>query len=558
MKKFVNGKLAAVLLAVALTLAVSPAAFAVWPSFQEDFTNNAVITAGAPTSTSTTATAIQLGTSGTTYAGVDTTSVINGNTAYTLYDGGAVNGTNGGARLAVTNLSSKTSANYQIDPLADNVQQLSTPFLNTANNTLYAAATYYEDRLNLGSINFSTGTTTLTYTINVPSDYYEPQLAFTFPNFIAAGNFSATATLSGSGGTFSFGPGYFSGTSGGNSYTAYKNGSSLVPDGSYTLTVTVTNNTGSTITGATMKFLVSRWRLWSVDVSVTPPVPTLKQTGYGQANTPIEYTSGQASFYFGIYEGDRSYYKYTISGDTLTRFNAQDDFYWAGAIAVSGNVIFGSDSGKLYVRDAANFGTSGSVIDLATYKADAGEIRSTIVDGDYGYIYFTSSGTGDRGYLWAVQLSTITSASPNVLSREILPASGNGMSSVSTPVVSPYDYLYVGSNEYDQQSFRGEGQVIAFDLLSGPIPSITYTAVYTGDPVSASPIVYTSGDYDYVYFTTNSGSGAGYCYRYMGTTSLLRWTFANTSGNKYSLQGMASDGGKVVWGDDGNKLYIAP
>ena len=338
------------------------------------------------------------------------------------------------------------------------------------------------------------------------------------------------------------------------------------------MTVTVTNNTGSAITNATMKFLVSRWHLWNIDVSGEEPDPTPitipAGMGYGQANTPIEYTSDRASIYFGIYEGDRSYYKYTIGG-ALERFNAQDDFYWAGALveADDSQIIFGSDSGKLYVQDNSDFETSLKVINLkdtsTSYgKADAGKVRSTIVDGDYSHIYFTSSGTGDQAYLWAVRISTIAT-NPNVLSRAIPPAPNwDKVSSVSTPVVSEHDYLYVGLNEYEQKSFQGDGQVLAFDLLSEePFADIPSTVIFdgVGESVSASPIVKTSGYNDYVYFTTNSANGAGYCYLFdIDNQYIARsWKAPNSPANPYSLQGMAADGGCAVWGDDGNYLYIA-
>ena len=178
MQRFVKGKLTAAMMAIALTLAASAAAFADWPSFQNHYENNGVITTGVPLSQPM-VTAIHLGTNGTAYSGVDTTSVIsrdmtNGDVAYTLYDGGEVSGASGGARLAVTNLPGRASVDYQIDDLADNAQQLSPPFLDTASKTLYAATTYYEDRLDIGTINFDAGTTTVTRTITVPSDYYDP------------------------------------------------------------------------------------------------------------------------------------------------------------------------------------------------------------------------------------------------------------------------------------------------------------------------------------------------------------------------------------------------
>ena len=76
MQRFMKGKFTVAMMAIALTLAVSSGAFAIWPSFQEDYTNNAVIADGVPPINSVLFADIQLGTSGTAYAGVDTTSVI--------------------------------------------------------------------------------------------------------------------------------------------------------------------------------------------------------------------------------------------------------------------------------------------------------------------------------------------------------------------------------------------------------------------------------------------------------------------------------------------------
>jgi hypothetical protein len=587
MKKFVKGKFTAVLLAVALTLAVSSAALALnfWPSFQEDYTNNGVITSGSPIGATTTATAIPLRTNGTTYAGVDTTSVISGDYSYTLYDGGTVSGDEGGARLAVISVSGKSwVGDYQIDNLADNAQQLSTPYINNTNGKLYAATTYYIDLLAgtgpsdwiniatgqpLTSFTFPVGSTGIKYVgLSVPSDYWEPQLATDIN--IGVTGLSGDVSLTQNG--IDFGEqSYYPGDG---NWTLYNESGVMLNDGTYDLTFTVNNQTGDVVSAGSIKFLVSGWNLWGINVTGATPSKALLASGYGQANTPIKYDSGQGSFYFGIYEGDRSYYKYEIGNNgTLTPFDAQDDFYWAGAIVVSGNVIFGSDSGKLYMRNATNFGASGSVINLAAYLPgtdNPGKVRSTIVDGNRGYLYFTSSGTGPRAYLWAVLLSA---SAPSVTYARIPPiTAGNTVSSASTPVVSPNDFLYVGTSEYTSQ-YLEKGGVLTFDVLAGPLsPTMPYTVIYADDPVMASPIVRTDETVfppiDYIYFTTNIDAeppattpvGAGYGYKFDGgfNPPSRLWKCDNTSGNKYSLQGMAASGGKVIWGDDGNYLYVAP
>jgi outer membrane protein assembly factor BamB len=61
---------------------------------------------------------------------------------------------------------------------------------------------------------------------------------------------------------------------------------------------------------------------------------------------------------------------------------------------------------------------------------------------------------------------------------------------------------------------------------------------------------------DYIYFTTNSSSGAGYCYSFDFVTGTQMWSAAATSGNKYALQGFSAANQFLIYGDDGDYLYI--
>jgi hypothetical protein len=579
----------AAILSITLVLGTAISAFAAWNAYQNGPTNNGVISAtnnGVPPITlPQTVKATGLLTNnpyGSVFSGVDNQTVMKTTsdvtTAYTVYNGGVYNAAtgSGGARLATTDLATGAVKSIVLDPAANNVSQLSTPWLNTSNNTLYAATTYYIDCLNgaYSPTAIPSGSSTITATIDVPSDYWQPQLMFTFPTtYVNTGSFTATATLSNGGSTYTFGPGYFSESNGGYVYTAYYNEGTLIPKGTaasgnaYTLTITISNTTGVSLS-ANVQFLVSAWHLWSVDVSGTPDTPTTPiASGYGQVNTPLEYYTSGYWLSFGVYEGDRSYYIYWITNNNFTRFNAQDDFYWAGSysqrLTSNGQVIFGGDSGKIYVQDATNFSaitTTPINIGAIAGVTDVGRIRSTIMNGGNGYLYFTSTGSSSHGYLWSIQLSTILSGSPVVNATQIPAAQGNTMSSVSTPVLSTNNILYVGTSQYDS-SFNGVGQVLAYNLTSSSIPASS-TVVYTGDSVSASPIVYSAGTgqnrYDYIYFTTNASNGKGYCYSYRITTAAVasRWSAGGTSGNRYSLQGFSADGGYLVYGDDGNNLYI--
>jgi hypothetical protein len=152
MKKFANKKLWSGLTAVALVMALTVTALAAWPSFQNDATNNGVIAAppgiDPPIASGTTPTTVSLTNNGAQYSGVDTATVISsGGVAYTLYNGGSVSGTTGGARLQATNMSNASTLwNIQISSTSPTVTDsfiLSTPYLDEPSNTLYLATTWH-------------------------------------------------------------------------------------------------------------------------------------------------------------------------------------------------------------------------------------------------------------------------------------------------------------------------------------------------------------------------------------------------------------------------------
>ena len=565
MQKFKSRKFLAIALAVVMTLSLSITAFAAWPSFQSNRWNNGLITNGTPPITQPAlVNSVGLSTNnptGNVYSGIDNATVMNTvggvTTAYTLYNGGVRNGNLGGARLAITDVASGSVHNIMVDPDANNVAQLSTPYLNTTTNNLYAATTRYIDILNKGTTSIATGIHSMTATIVIPSDYWEPTITFTFPNFVNATGFSASATL---GGAYTFTNGYFNTPTGGTSYTIYYDGVQRIPAGTYTLTITTNNTSGATLSASHISFLVSAWKFWRINVGAATPTVTQIGTGYGQANTHIDYYADTNFVFFGIYEGDRSYYLYNQGTSTLVRFNAQDDFYWAGAyqqrLTGNGEVFFGSDDGKLYIKDPTNFASgTGTIVDLKTIVSDAGKVRSTVMalESGTGYAYFTSTGTGNHGYLWRIDLSTVASGHP-VLTYVQISLSNASVSSTTTPVISN-NIVYVGANGYQTTApYAAAGAVQAFNATT----LAKVVDVYVGDPVQASPIVYASSPWNYVYFTTNSSTGAGYCYRHNWNSTVVQsiWTAGGTSSNRYAVQGFSADNGYLVYGDDGNNLYI--
>jgi hypothetical protein len=156
MKKFtfINKRLWSGVTAIALVIALTVTALAVWPSFQNDNTNNGVISPGVnpPIASGTTPTTVALPYTGTLFDGVDAPPVVDQNGyAYTLYNGG-----NLGACLAITNIASPVSpAPYVvIDSQAVNGFELSTPYFDTATHALYVATTWNDSTYTTYGWNF--------------------------------------------------------------------------------------------------------------------------------------------------------------------------------------------------------------------------------------------------------------------------------------------------------------------------------------------------------------------------------------------------------------------
>ena len=129
------------------------------------------------------------------------------------------------------------------------------------------------------------------------------------------------------------------------------------------------------------------------------PTVTNVLTGInGQINTPI--TTDGTYLYFGTWPGGSNagtYYQVKLSDYSVKTFTPDSyGFYWAGAVSDGTNVYFGSDNGLLYWRSIADFDTTGGVLDLTDVASDAGNVRSTVMMDEDGFLYFTTQG----GYLW--------------------------------------------------------------------------------------------------------------------------------------------------------------
>jgi hypothetical protein len=612
MKKIalINKKLWAGVVALLLVAALTATALAVWPSFQNDNTNNGVIAAppGAPPpiASTTTARTVALPAGTSVYSGVDTTSVVyttdytdaekvnsTKTIAYTLYDSGT--GANGGARVAATDLvSGQILWTRQLNTTSNS--QISTPYLNKNTNTLYAGVT--EDTAFYIAPNFSQWSATGGASIGaggvatfaagqsgvLTSDAFllnkDVRLVYTVTNINVSAGETADYSIQLTGGntpqTFALGSGTIAGGQYGSSGTYDTVDFTLPPiahTGQYTLKITVTPSGPSAVTASKMSLTRYDWQLFKIS-SVNTANPTVSSRYgpfEGQLNTPISYDNS-GNIYFGIWGALHQYLQYNMAADSLGIFTpsgGNENFYGAGAacVTISGidYMVFGSDSGKVYVVPVNTFSTSSTAHSFTINPANP--IRSSVaVDSKGEYAYFTSRFTNSKsnppvydGWLYQVKVSSLAPGQSVVYSYVPLTNA-----STSTPAISDNGYVYVGTYE----GFTS-GTVEAYipgTLSGGVLSSPTLAAnIYTGDPVQSSAIVWTDKESfpptDYIYFTTNSNSttyvGSGYCYSFNGTAPAQVWN-PPTAGSNAELQGMAySDvGGYVVWGDDSNNLYI--
>ena len=500
----------------------------------------------------------------TSWSGVDTTPVMEtygGNTyAYVIY-----NGVGNGAQLSRINCADNSVTSMQLSTQGG--FQLSTPYLDSEAGILYVATgNYYNILVNnefatTGSWVLPSGVTidTADESVTVPAG---KTISQTF-NYALSSSAQTQLTsgiklVSGTSATVTYTLTKPDGTSvtlatqdvtATNTWTYLEElGSGDVKaTGDYTISVAVT---GGTVKLDYVTYSRQTYGISAVDRNLTTKTPVGGTENGGQINTPVMKYGDY--IYYGTYNGGYKYYQVYVgangNGHTygdLKSYKGVKDFYWAGAIRVTVNgtnyIVFGGDDGYLYCTPEANFGDS-----TATKKYNlsglgsvtAGNVRSSI-SSDGTYLYFTSQG----GYLWRASIASLPTGSPSFENIEL-----DG-TSTSTPAISDSKYIYVGYyNSFDK------GGVQAFDLEN----FILMDTVCSGEgfPVQSSILVSSVGDYDYIYFTTNYKTGAGYCYRYdalYGGGGTKMW---QTTGSTYTLQGMAACNGYLTFGNDHNKFYV--
>lgn len=557
-----TSRVLAILLALAMLLSVT--AFAAWDVYGGNANHNSVVT-GAPTSV-TSSTPIDLSNGGSGWDGIDNVPVmetVNGVTyAYVLYDGYS----SYGGQLAKINCSAATPyVVWRKQVSGASGFQLSTPYLDTEARAIYIGASnasVYDDAAIASPVALTAGTAG-TVTINGLT-LLTAANRVSVPVFVGHTSVANRGTLTTEGtATIQLGGGTAvnltlstTQSSSGTTYKIYEqetydaNGSVNGYDYYYyinhsvtasnltdaTLSISVTLNGTGTIESVSMfanKGAVTK--VTGIDsndasgVTLTSVVSSVN----GQINTPI--TRYGNYIYFGTWSGNSAmqYYQVKVSDSSFTAktMTGNTGFYWAGAVQLGSYIYFGGDSGNLYYRRASAFDKTGGNVTLTDVASDAGNVRSTIMT-DGTYLYFTSQGgylwcykpntSGKPTYQWHVQLGGTSTSTPTLVQN-------------SDGTTSIYTGYYSGFN-------AGGVQVTT---VSGSTQTVSTVA--SGFPVQCS-ILYSNG---YIYFNTNSSSGAGYCYN--AATNAEVWS---TTADTYALGGMACDNGIIVFGNDYDHLYV--
>lgn len=526
-------------LMLAMMMVLASTAFANWDSFQGSNDNNGTTDVDVTTFSGTSTPVTLPSTNAST--GLDVEPLIHGDRIYAFYNGGSE-----GAKLAAVSAANGTVLwSTVVGSQAKNISQIATPVITEDGKTLYGVYTYTQDTSSGDTFSHTItpgNSANATFTMTLPHAYNNLQITTGLSNSTwTDGDYvhslSATATIKNGDATVAT----LSGSSYQNQafslyYGDYSGG--IIPAGTYTVEMTVTNNTTDPVTwtSANTQALVNYWQLFRVtDIDGnTPHVSALTtqpvaadDCGYGQASTPLTLSGNYV--YFGIYDGDRAYFQYNTSDGDIKRFDppGDDQFYWAGAVVVDGHVYFGSEQGVVYACSENTFTQQiGNM-----YVTGGAHIRSTMVYKEHAfagldmgkYLYFTSM----DGKLWRVKIEGNSVVMPTSVSL------GENVASVSTPTVVGKDndsYIYVSYYDANYGTNNGIKMVKANGL--------TVSDVCTVDgAVQSSPVVYTKDGSDYIYFTTNTWNGTGYYCKYDGTSATSAEPVSDTSA--YCLQGFA-------------------
>lgn len=583
-------KLLSLLLVAVMMFSLSVTAFASWGQFQGNSSNNGLISSSdVPVETPALTEAVELTHAddwepNSGLAGMDSTPIVVGDTAYVLYYGGSSDDDNGGVRVSAVSLSDtpeevwSTKVSGDLD--VDNISQLGTPYYDETKQTIYAPVTYSQNVFagktvtadsnggsidSNGRITLPAGTTTCTFTINnVVIDgsskmTYVPTGITVQAGQTISGEVSFT-NVSSSSSSYAFGTsfGYE-----GYEFCLYNQTGDTVPAGTYTVKVTLRSDIGCTGTGS-LRSVTPYWRLYMMRAfsnasSIALPAQISDASyveGAGQFNTPITGTTynGHKYLYFGIYDGDRAYYQYdyTSAAESSLKsfyyFRNAEGFYWAGAAVVGDSVYFGGEGGYVFKRPIGD--TFGSATNVYAYLS-ANAVRSSICyDGSNLYL------TTKDATLWKLSTDLQTKSSVSLKNSTNDPQVQNAS---STPVVSSNGYIYVGGYNITWNtdgSSAYKGALKAVDWSGSTAVLTTLWSADSNGAIQSSPVVYSDEGIDYIYFTTNGANGKAVCVSYDTDWGDIATEWSVNSGT-YTLQGLAiSDNGYMTFGNDNNQVFV--
>lgn len=577
MKKI--SRILAIVLAIVMVL--SGSVFAAWVSFQNDDTNNGVITTSVPTGSSPSITPLQLPHGG--YVGIDVPPVIDDSGyAYVLESAAST------TRLVKVDLANASivttspwggtgSGNEGIEIRGVSAFQLSTPVIN--GDYVYVASTdFAQENTDETFASLLTSNSDWTLTNNADTPVFSNSngvVRVSSASNPMSLNFTLTQTFTAVAGDnlrIECDPSGHNLTTG--TYKVYLNNNTtplitanLASTFTHVINESVSNS--GLVTGTnTIKIEViatgehdgtSRspyvqlgyFRLFEESAAVmrvnrsSGAKQTVVNGIHGQINTPLTI-QGNYIYFGSYYAGGGKYFQANISGSTFpvsaAEFDSGVSHYWSGAYVNSSYAYFGGFGGKLFYPSVSNFSSDTSNFINVAYGSDtAGDICSSICYSN-NKIYFTCK----NGYLWCYDITNGTPVFSWYVDLE--------QPSTSTPVISTSGGIYVGT----YNGFSNGNVYLVTAPTNGVVGS--KTAVFSGKPVQSSVIVKynTSDSRDYIYFTTNSSDGAGYCYKIKLSTGAISpvWNTTSSTGLTYTLQGMAAGSNCVVFGNDGSMLYI--
>jgi outer membrane protein assembly factor BamB len=281
--------------------------------------------------------------------------------------------------------------------------------------------------------------------------------------------------------------------------------------------------------------------------SMTQKWSTTFSNGANQCSCPVTYynDSGVGKLFVGTVNmsktdpvnlsDDGSYYAfYADNGTEIWNrpTTTGGGYYWAGAAVVGGFLVYPDDAGTLTSVYISN-GTRANETDLSS-----NQIRSSATYNANDHLIYVA---GKDGYVRSVEINPSTGIFGASQSYAM---SG---SSTSTPAYNAADHkIYAASGSYQH------GYVYCFNAT-------TLDLIWTSDDlqhlIQSSPAVADDGvNNSLIFVTDNDATGMVYRIEDLDTDSTFT-SLQPSSGNTYSLAGVAISGDYAYFGNDNGYLY---